>query len=231
MLLAAAAAAAPAAAEAAAVVAVAPKEKAATADPAPPKAPTKVLVRDKKTGKLTGKIDNVVKREQRRTMGPNRDLILRKVKVDIYQRANSTDKRLVHVKAVRWNLREYRKRYDVPVENPAVRARMLDPRDLRQSKLEPRPARPRMGSHGTERAASSPVEVGLWASEPSGSSSGPRCRSGPTGPGLSAGPAFAPSRSWRGSAFRSLTKFDHCKFLQVSIFVLCACLYLVQLPT
>ena len=70
-------------------------------------------------------------------MGPNRDLVLRKVKVDIYQRANpsssSSDKRLVHVKAGRWNLREYRKRYYVPVENPAVRARMLDPRDLRQS--------------------------------------------------------------------------------------------------
>ena len=47
-------------------------KKAATADPAPPKAPTKVLVRDKKTGKLTGKIDNTVRREQRRTMGPNR---------------------------------------------------------------------------------------------------------------------------------------------------------------
>ena len=67
-------------------------------------------------------------------MGANRDLVLRKVKVDIYQKnANpSSDKWLVHVKTVRWNLREYRRRYDVPVENPAVRARMLDARDLRQ---------------------------------------------------------------------------------------------------
>ena len=109
----------------------------AAADPAPQsKAPTKILVRDKKTNKLTGKIVNTVRSEARRTMGPNRDLVLRKVKVDIYQRANpssATDKRLVHVKAVRWNLREYRRRYDVPAENPAVRARMLDPRDLRQS--------------------------------------------------------------------------------------------------
>ena len=67
-------------------------------------------------------------------MGPNRDLMLRKVKVDIYQRASPSspsDKRLVHVKAVRWNLREYRRRY-VPVENPAVCALMLDARDLRQ---------------------------------------------------------------------------------------------------
>ena len=112
-----------------------PKKVAAESPNAEPKAATKVLVRDKKTGKLTGKIDNVVKREKRLTMGPNRDLVLRKVKVDIYQRANpssATDKRLVHVKAVRWNLREYRKRYDVPAENPAVRARMLDPRDRTQ---------------------------------------------------------------------------------------------------
>ena len=49
----------------------------------------------------------------------------------MYQRASPSDRRLVHVKAVSWNLREYRKRYDVPVENPAVRARMLDDRDLR----------------------------------------------------------------------------------------------------
>ena len=70
-------------------------------------------------------------------MGANRDLVLRKVKVDIYQKkaspSSSSHTRLVHVKAVRWNLREYRRRYDVPAENPAVRARMLDPRDLRQS--------------------------------------------------------------------------------------------------
>ena len=71
-----------------------------------PKAPTRVLVRDKKTGKLTGKIDNVVKREKRRTMGPNRNMVLRKVQVDIYQKnANpSSGRRLVHVKTVRWNL-------------------------------------------------------------------------------------------------------------------------------
>ena len=68
-------------------------------------------------------------------MGPNRDLILRKVQVDIYQkanRANPSDKRLVHVKTVRWNLREYRKRYHIAVKNLAVRARMLDDRDRRQ---------------------------------------------------------------------------------------------------
>ena len=126
-----------AAAPAAAVVAAPPPPPAKAAAPQQTsKAPTKILVRDKKTNKLTGKIVNTVRREARRTMGPNRDLVLRKVKVDIYQRANpssATDKRLVHVKAVRWNLREYRKRYDVPAENPAVRARMLDPRDLRQS--------------------------------------------------------------------------------------------------
>ena len=109
------------------------KKAAASAQPLAPKAPTKVLVRDKKTGKLTGKIDNVVKREKRRTMGPNRDLVLRKVQVDIYQRANRADslhKRLVHVKIVLWNLREYRKRLDIAVENPAVRARLLDRRQL-----------------------------------------------------------------------------------------------------
>ena len=89
LLGAATAAASTAAAPAAAAIPPPTTQKAATADPAPlPKAPTEVLVRDKKTGKLTGKINNTVRREQRRTMGPNRDLILRKVKVDIYQRAN-----------------------------------------------------------------------------------------------------------------------------------------------
>ena len=87
MLLAAGTAAAPA--EAVVVVAPPPPQpitkKASSAEPPAPKAPTKVLVRDKKTGKLTGKIDNVVKR---RTMGPNSDLVLRKVQVDIYQKAN-----------------------------------------------------------------------------------------------------------------------------------------------
>ena len=138
-VLATAAAAAAPAAEAVRVVAAAPTKKvAADHEPPAPKAPTKVLVCDKKTGKLTGKIDNVVKREKRRTMGPNRDLVLCKVLVDIYQKnANpSSGRRLVHVKTVRWNLREYRKRYDIAVENPAVHARMLDDRDRRQLQFQ-----------------------------------------------------------------------------------------------
>ena len=71
VLAAAASAAAPAEAVSSSVVVVPPKEKApASAKAAEPKAPTKVLVRDKKTGKLTGKIDNVVRREQPLSAAP-----------------------------------------------------------------------------------------------------------------------------------------------------------------
>ena len=63
-----------------------PKKAAAPASAAEPKAPTKILVRDKKTGKLKGKIHDLVKRDKRRLLGPNLDLDQRKVQVDIYQK-------------------------------------------------------------------------------------------------------------------------------------------------
>ena len=95
----------------------------ASAAPAPPvKAPTKILVREKKTGKLTGQVQDLVKRDKRRLLGKNLDIDQRKVQVDIYQKMRAdrsdpanTTRRLVHVKTVRWSFREYRARFDIPV--------------------------------------------------------------------------------------------------------------------
>ena len=99
-----------------------PPNKAADSAPPEPKAPTKLLVRDKKTGKLTGKIESLIKRNKRCILGKNLNIDQRKVQVDIYQKMRAdrsdpanTTRRLVHVKTVRWSFREYRARFDIPV--------------------------------------------------------------------------------------------------------------------
>ena len=113
-----------------------PPNKAADSAPPEPKAPTKLLVRDKKTGKLTGKIESLIKRNKRCILGKNLNIDQRKVQVDIYQKRAedrpdpTKNKRLGHIKTVLWSLREYRARFDIPVESAAVRTRVLDRRQL-----------------------------------------------------------------------------------------------------